>query len=363
MEPKDLLPPPGAEPPAGPDELRSIVRRADRRRLRLIAGGIAAALAAGAGVGYAVSQVSSPSGQTVVAGSSGPQSPAINASNSGNGASSPSGSSGGSSAGGGASISGEGGSLGAVPGPVGLPAFTRVFTRQVGNVDVRGFTVSYHVGLPSAEAPCPVYAGFTRFQVEVSTPNMVGTAVAMPVEATPSASTAKLSTVYGQVMGVSEGDPVDVVTAYVGAGVSKVKMNFAATGTSDTMAPVKGWVALAAELPTSAKQNYENLGSLQALNAAGGVVDTITVRDGFSGTYPQYVPGCLCPGPAMRSSSPGSGPLPGSTVYACPVMPKTSPPAASPSGSLPNGAATGSTGQGSVRPSVVSPPASGAAAG
>jgi hypothetical protein len=197
--------------------------------------------------------------------------------------------------------------------PATLPAYKRVFTRQVGNVDVRGFAVSLQ--MPPVAQPaggCVVPSAFPRFQAEVSAPDMVGTAISEPFE-TPSPSAGKLSSVYGQVMGVQEGEPVDVVTAYVGSGVAKVKMSFSATGTTDEMAPVDGWVALVTEVAATAKQNDNDLGSIQALDSAGAPSDTATVRMGYSGV--PTLPGCVCPQPAMGSSAPTG--VQGSTVYAC----------------------------------------------
>jgi hypothetical protein len=183
----------------------------------------------------------------------------------------------------------------------------------VGNVDVRGFTVSFRMP-PVAQpaAGCVVPFAYPRLQAEVSTPNMVGTGISLPSE-TLSPPSGKLSSVYGQVLGVQEGDPVDVVTAYVGSGVAKVKMSFAATGTTDEMAPVDGWVALVAEVSATAKQNDSDLGSIQALNAAGTPSDTATVQIGYAGA--PTLPGCVCPQPGMRSST--STGVQGSTVYAC----------------------------------------------
>jgi hypothetical protein len=318
MEPEDFLPPPGAEPAAGSDELRSIVSRADRRRLRVLAGGVAVALAAGAGVGYAVSQIGShPRSQTIVAGSSGSQAPAINSDNS---APSPPSSSGGASGstGGGAAYE-QGGTGSGVVSPVGPATYKRIFTRQVGNVDVRGFTVSFHPApnLPP-ETVCGAVFDLPRFQSEVSTPGMVGMATPTGLYQ-PAAPSGKLSSVSGQVLGVQEGDPVVVVTANAGAGVSKVRMAFAATRTTDTMTPVDGWVTLVAEAPASAQPAVNNLGTLQALTSTGAVVDTVTVQYGMIGAIPPAVPGCVCPGPAMGAAS--SSAAPGSMVFACAVHP------------------------------------------
>ncbi|HEY3811094.1 MAG TPA: hypothetical protein VGL49_06635, partial [Acidimicrobiales bacterium] len=154
MEPDDIpvhdLLGVGGEGPAGaapgPDELRAIVARAGRRRLRFTSVGVAAALVAGGAIGYAVSNHStSPPAQTATA----PGSGSSGASN--------------------ASSAGAGGVSTAAPAIESRPLsahYTAWFDRTVGGITIRGFLTN----LPQptgALAQCDF--GSPQLQAEVST--------------------------------------------------------------------------------------------------------------------------------------------------------------------------------------------------
>ncbi len=186
------------KPKAGADELRAIVARAQRRRWRVAVGGLAAALLIGGGAGYALSnhQLLGPVGSHLAGvGLEGHFQPAS----------------------------------GRVPRPVRGPVASRVrphglgsthsallpqrfqplFTRTAGSVDIRGFLVSSTIRLPQGYAMPACVAVGPRFQAEVSTAKMVGTAAAGYVTPDPSKP---LSDVSAAVVGVAEGDPTLVVS-------------------------------------------------------------------------------------------------------------------------------------------------------
>jgi hypothetical protein len=264
MEPEDLLGAPDDEPEAGAAELRAIVARAQRRRWRIGAGGLTAALLIGGGVGYAVSNHHSAGQSVTTAAASGSKAKQ----------GTPSG-----QAPGPAAAAGESGSSssGAVSAPAMFPERLQpLFTRTAGSVDIRGFLVNSTMKLPQGYTPpsCVIYG--PRFEAEVSTPKMVGTAVAGFLSPDPIKA---LSDVNADILGVTEGDPTLVVTAYAGQGVAEVRVTGFSSGATDTMVPASGWVALAG--PTAASSasaaSPVKVGDITALNASGQVLSSQTV--------------------------------------------------------------------------------------
>jgi hypothetical protein len=297
MEPEDLLRAGDNEPKAGADELRAIVARAQRRRWRVGVGGLVAALLIGGGAGYALSDHHSP-GQSVATSA---------ASGSNAGSSSPSGraqpavapgGSGSSSSTGSASSGGTTSSTALFP-----ERLQPLFTRTAGSVDVRGFLVSSTIRLPQGYAMPSCAISEPRFQAEVSTPKMVGTAVGG--YATTDATRA-LSDVSASIVGVAEGDPTLVVTASAGKGVAQVKVTGFTGGATDSMAPVGGWVALAGPTTSSSSSAASpvKVGTITALSGSGQVLasESVTVPTVFSG------------GPLPLSSAAGAGPAGGASV-------------------------------------------------
>ncbi len=251
MEPEDLLGFGDEGAPAGAEELRTIVARAGRRRLRAAAGGLTAALLVGGGAGYALSNHSS-SGQTVAtapaAGSPGGSQAAVASSSPNLSAS--------------ASASAIGG--------FSTERLTPLFTRTVGSIDIRGFAINQS-GNGAVVPNCGVIG--PRFQAEVSTSKMVGTADNGFLSSDPSKA---LSAINTAIIGVAEGDPVLVVTASTGSGVAQVRETGFSGGATDTMAPVRGWVALAGptSTPSSPKvgSSPPKVGTITALSASGKVL-------------------------------------------------------------------------------------------
>ena len=245
----------------GPDELRSIVSRAGRTRTRFAAIAAGLALAAGGGLGYGVSSaVSSGSGQQIVA--TAPQ---------GGSAGSPAAPAGGTS-------SAIGGSSIASPNaPVVAPShLQKLFTRQVGSIDIRGFLQSMPVASPLGVPAICVPGGWARFQAEVSTPAMVG--IVSGFEYLESTS-GPIQYTQPEIVGVAEGGPVAVVVAYTSASVAQVRMEFAGGG-SDEMAPVQGWSALVEPYPTGASTTPTTFGTLAALDKSGHTLATQSVDAG-----------------------------------------------------------------------------------
>jgi hypothetical protein len=159
-----------------------------------------------------------------------------------------------------------------------------LFTRTAGSVDIRGFLVDSTMKLPQGYAPpsCVIYG--PRFEAEVSTPKMVGTAVGGFLTPDP---TKALSDVDADILGVTEGDPTLVVTAYAGQGVAEVRVTGFSSGVTDTMLPASGWVALAG--PTAASSasaaSPVKVGEITALNASGQPLSsqTVTFPTSFAG--------------------------------------------------------------------------------
>jgi hypothetical protein len=266
----------------GPDELRSIVARAGRARARIGAVAAAVALAAGGGIGYGIaSAASGGTGSQLVA------------------TSPPSGTSGPSAANGAASPS-FAGSGAAVLQPI---RFDSLFTRQVGSIDIRGFLISEPNPLP-AEGIAGCGVGAVRFQAEVSTPHMVGVAPGFVYQ---DSTTGAILFSQPTVIGVQEGDPTAVVVAYTSSDVALVKMAFTG-GSSDQMAPAKGWSALVAPFPAGASTRDTNYGTLTALDHSGHVLSEVKVQ--------------VAPKPPLQgvsgsgSGSSGSGSISPGTVHA-----------------------------------------------
>lgn len=242
----------------GPDELRSIVSRAGRTRTRVAAAAAGVALAAGGGLGYGISSATSGgSRQQIVA--TAPQSAGV----------SPSGASGIDSPSGAPAV--------AVPNPsIAQPLkYQKVFTRQVGTVDIRGFLQPMPAVPYGVPAVCVGAGGWTRFQAEVSTPGMVG--IVFGLEYQQSSAGGPIEFTQPQVVGSAEGDPVAVVVAHTSSDVAQVRMQFAGGG-SDQMAPVQGWSALATPYPGGTFTSPATFGTLTALDRAGRTLAQQTVE-------------------------------------------------------------------------------------
>jgi hypothetical protein len=259
-------------PSGGRQELQAIVERAGRHRRRSFAGLASAAalvaLAAGGGIGYAVSNHGGQA-QTVVAGSSpgrGTPTPAV----------------GGQAGGSTAPVIGS-----HVAEPAIGPTYTHLFTRTAGAVTIRAYQPDTHPTAAVCGAPA------ATVQADVSTPDVAGIAVT-PAFAPSSASGAILS-VWGQEIGRPEGHPVDVVLVQVGASAKLVKVDFAGGG-GDKMAPVDGWAVLADPVASAASVG-NSLGTVSALDAAGKTLRTQPAYLGGGAALPaEGVPStCFCP--------------------------------------------------------------------
>ena len=303
----------------GPDELRSIVSRAGRSRTRVAAVAAGLALAAGGGLGYGISSAAGGgSRQQIVA--TAPQSAGVGSAGSSqaSGVNSP-----------------AGAPVGAAPSPSIQQSlkYQKLFSRQAGSVDIRGFLQSVPAVPTGVAAVCIGEAGWTRFQAEVSTPGMVG--IVSGFELQQSSPGGPIGFTQAEILGNAEGDPVAVVVAHTASNVAQVRMQFIGGG-SDQMAPVQGWSALAALYPGGASTSQVTVGTLTALDKAGQTLAQQTVLF-------------------------GPRPLP-----ALPVNPAPNGSGASGSGSVGSGSASsgsassGSGGAGSSSSgTVTSPPASG----
>jgi hypothetical protein len=260
MEPEDLLGAADDEPKAGAEELRAIVARAQRRRWRVGVGGLTAALLIGGGVGYAVSNHHSAGQSVTTAAGSGAK-----ASQTAPSGQAP-----------GPAVAGQSGSSSSSSAPAMFPERLQpLFTRTAGSVDIRGFLLSSTIKLPQGYATpaCAIYG--PRFEAEVSTPKMVGTATAGFVSPDP---TKPLTDVDTTILGVAEGDPTLVVTAYAGKSVAEVRVTGFSGGATDTMVPVSGWVALAGSTTASSASvaSPVKVGTITALNASGQLLSSQT---------------------------------------------------------------------------------------
>lgn len=273
-------------------------------RVRSAAVAGAVALVAGGGVGYAVSLTGS-SGQKVVATAplSGSGSPSSGQYRS---------------------------SAGAAAAPaIAVPAegfrFTPLFNRQANGVDIRGFLIG-----PSAGGVTPCGEVGPRLQAELSTQKMVGVAGSsfIPQQLGPMILTEQPS-----VVGEAEGDPVAVVVVQTSSSVSEVRMAFTG-GSTDSMAPVKGWSVLAAPMPglQSSPADQATIGTLTALDSSGRSLASSTI------TWPPALPAPLPEGTNGGSvSASGSGTASSGTSiagsagsgiasYPCAIPPPTPPP-------------------------------------
>jgi hypothetical protein len=342
----------GDQAAPGPDPLRAIVARAGRRRLRMAAGGMAVALAAGGAIGYSVSNHASNASQTATAtapatgnAAGSPPSAGQNSANASTGASFATGSAGGA----------------ALLAPYGATNLARLFTRTAGPVTIRGYQINFTVprGVP---ASCQI-AG-PAFQAEVSTADMVG--IVSGGFGTTRVAASSVTALGAQLLGVPEGDPTEVVTVATGTGVASVRMAFAGGGT-DQMAPVKGWAALAAPVTgTSASQTAPlstRVGQLTAFNASGHQVASVSVTNGFNvnsagtvvgssaGSVQAPEPDIACATPVCGSTPTVSAPpatVPGSTVVSpgvvAPGVPTVSTSSAASGSTASSGGATASPG-------------------
>jgi hypothetical protein len=269
MEPDDIpvqdLLGVGSEPAPGPEELRAIVTRASRKRWGTAAVAATLALGLGLGVGFATSEHSSPATQTAT----GPA--ATNGAGNGAGAPIPSAGSSNSGSGGGV-MSSRAGSISSTPSRLGAAQLTKLFNRTAGGVTIRGFLVKFP-DISGVPASCGI-AG-THLQVEVSSLNMVGIVEGgLPVVD----RTKPASAIWSDLVGTAEGAPTAVVTAATSPGVTEVSMSFAG-GATDKMAPVSGWVALAAPV-SRALTSAQTVGTLTERQANGTVVASQTVQIG-----------------------------------------------------------------------------------
>jgi hypothetical protein len=339
MEPEDIpvhdLLGVGGEPAPGPDELRAIVTRAGRKRWGTAAVAATLALGLGLGVGFAVSGHSSPATQTATG-------PAA-ASGGSNGAGAPNLAIGSSN-----SSSGSTSSAGA---PVSAaPHLNKLFTRTAGVLTIRAFLLNFPQisGLP---ASCGVQGA--HLQVEVSSANMVGIVGTGPIGVD---RTQPASAIWSEVVGTAEAAPTAVVTAATGASVAQVSMSFAGK-TTDQMAPVQGWVALAVPVPSTLTSG-QTLGTLTERKAGGTVVASQTVQLGIP-PGPALTAPCrpisACVGPQTGSAS-GSGtstnaaamPARVCAPLACPPVPGASAPAPSDTTVNPAGPAIASNAEGAA---------------
>lgn len=305
----------------GPDELRTIVSRAGRRRARLAAAAAGLALAAGGGIGYGVaSATGGGSGQQIVATApvSGPAGPSA--------------------------------AYGAAAGtPIAVSELQSLFTRQVGSIDIRGFLTSFPSPLPYQGMYACGFGG-PGFQAEVSTPHMVGIVSGFGYQ---NSAAGPIGYSQPTLIGRPEGDPTLVVVVYTSSNVARVEMNLA-SGSSDQMAPVQGWSALAARtgggtssagFPDGSVIAYDHTGKvLQSVNFAeikpvippsrsGGVTGS-----GIAGSGTVHAAGgAVSSPPVTKSSSPSptssgtTSEAPANIAYPCRVPPgPASPPTCAP---------------------------------
>lgn len=278
----------GDKAAGGPDELRAIVAKSRRLRRRWTSLAALAVLAAGGGIGYGAAAVAgTASGSALVSTSAGP-----------------------------AAAPSDGASriISGLPATVVSPKLTRLFTRQVGQIDIRAFSVSQGGEPFGSAAGC----GMTgpALQAEVSTPSMVGIAVGSSFDypsslSGSSSSTKAVLSKSASVLGEREGSPVSLVVVQTSPAVAKLKMYFS-SGASDEMAPVDGWAVLAAAgsppgwtIPAPTSVGTVVFGKLFAFSSAGGVLavevvkwpDLAPVTGGGVATVPCRVsiPPCIPP--------------------------------------------------------------------
>lgn len=324
MEPEDIpvhdLLGVGSAPPPGPDELRAIVTRAGRKRWATAAVAATLALGLGLGVGFAASGHSSPATQTATGAAAAKQ---------------PSGGAGTPNPATGSAFSSSGGTSSA------RLHLNKLFTRTTGDVTIRAFLLNFPQisGLP---ASCGMQGA--HLQVEVSSADMVGVVGAGPTAVD---RTQPASAIWSEVVGTAEGAPTAVVIAATGPGVAQVSMSLAGK-TVDQMAPVQGWVALAAPV-SSTLTSGQTLGTLTEDRANGTVLASQAVHLGVQPGAALTVPcGPTRPCVQPQTGSAGGGgtstnatPMPARACGSLPCAPL--PGAVSPAGpanaSKPEGAA------------------------
>ena len=286
--------------PAGPDDLRSIVARAGRHRVRFAALAAGTALLVGGGVAGAIGYASSDHSNHAVQTAGSPEA----------GNSATAGSTGSSGV---ASVSPAG-----IYGALGTTALTHEFTRTANGVDIRAYQVASRALLPEGAARCSIDTT-PRLEAEVSTDKAVGTfGSAFDIGTTAGA----IRDVNGDVFGVAEGDPIGVVVASTSSSVTSVSVRFAG-GATDQMAPSGGWVVLAGAVPANwakkATAAVPQIGTLTAFNAAGAKVFSRAFSIGGFPSVGSIVPQpafCACGGPIVRPGRPlpATGALPPATV-------------------------------------------------
>jgi hypothetical protein len=107
------------------------------------------------------------------------------------------------------------------------------------------------------------------------------------------------------VVGLVERAPVWVATAHAGVGIAVVRIRFS-DGTTDQMAPVYGWAALAHQAPTGTTDAAVTA-VLQGLDGSGKVVTTVKLP--YYGPNPYLNNGSL-PGNCSKGPMPPAQPLP-----------------------------------------------------
>jgi len=320
---------------SGSDDLHAIVARAGRRmRWRAAALAGVVAVAAGGGVGYAVSTTGGSARQVVAT------SPASGSSTRAS-----------SQAPSGAQIAG--GPSAALPEP---NRFTRLFTRQANGIDIRGYLVATPLMMPlSSAGSTECGTAGSHFQAEVSTPDMVATAGSgFVVQQLGSMILSEQTTVVGD----AEGDPVAVVVLQTNSAVSKVRMDFTG-GATDEMTPVQGWAVLAAPAAwfQSGKVTQETVGTLTALDSSGHSLATtpvqwppvVTPTQGSvgSGSVGSGSVGSGSAGSGTVGSGSASAGVSGSAAVACPTPAPAPAPARAPSPTI-TSTGSGTTGSGTT---------------
>lgn len=243
-------------------------------------------------------------------------------------------------------------SMGGVSASNELPRYTSLFNRVAGAVTIRGYLTNFPQLSPAAPN-CPAF-GPPEFQAELSTAKMVGTADALMASDPKKVISAEETMVIGQ----QEGEPLAVVVAAAGSGVATVHVAFT-NGATDSMAPVHGWVALAASFPALPASQTAPIGTLTAVDRSGRVLFTqkVTQVDGEPSppdmTSPVTGGGCaeVCQS-ATDTTVPANAPVtaPGSGVSGSAVS------GSAVSGSAVSGAAPGAApGSGTTATTVVSP--------
>ncbi len=318
----------GNEPAGSPEDLREIVGRAERRRWRGLAGGLAMTLVVGGAGGYVLADRSgSHPAASVHTGGSQVSAAATTATTNAGPPVAP--------------------GAGVPPSSLAIAVsgqLDHLFTRTVNHMTIRGFLSKPVLGsLGNVPANCRVASPFSgMFQAEVSTDAMVGE-VGQPGQVT--LSKPPIGSLGADVVGTREGDPRLVVMAQVDAKVTDVSVTFA-DGTTDHMAPVQGWAALtggtAPKTPATvhADQAGPPIGVLTAKGAIG-VLAREPVSLGMANRFLPEAQGAVCAVPYPVPSMP---PATGAPAVVSPpaiggAVPTTSVPTTSVPGA-PNPAAT-----------------------